>query len=247
MNSSVSGRHVAAGVVGDQQHRSVLGHVAQVPHLAPEPEGGQEPGERQVLADVVGVAIVEVRGQAPPEAPRDAPRRSRRRRRGRRCTTPPPRPGDPVQALEACHAGIRFRCRRCASRARQASPRQPWAAILARQVRAPRAAVLCRPARATARRRMLRARARARGACEWRPDPTCSRISPFARSGSSTWGTWPHSLSTTWRACGSTSATCLENAAGTRRSRSPQMNRAGVLGAWPAGSTARRSPCGASR
>ena len=38
----------------------VLGDVAEVADLAPEPEAREQPGQRQVLADVVGVAVVEV-------------------------------------------------------------------------------------------------------------------------------------------------------------------------------------------
>ena len=92
MKSDRVGGHVAAGVVADQQHRAVLGDVAQVAHLAAEPEAREQPGERQVLADVVGVAVVEVGGQARPEAPShargepaggSAPARPRRRRRER--------------------------------------------------------------------------------------------------------------------------------------------------------------------
>jgi hypothetical protein len=54
---------VASGVVADQEHRTLLGNPLHVPHLAPEPDGGHEPGEREVLADEIGVAVIEVRGQ----------------------------------------------------------------------------------------------------------------------------------------------------------------------------------------
>jgi hypothetical protein len=47
-------------VVADEQHRPVLGHVAEPAHLAPEPDARQQPQPRKVVADVVGVALVEV-------------------------------------------------------------------------------------------------------------------------------------------------------------------------------------------
>ena len=56
-------RQVAARVVADQQHRPLLGHVAQAAHLGAEVERRGEPQRRQVLADVVGVSIVEVRAR----------------------------------------------------------------------------------------------------------------------------------------------------------------------------------------
>ena len=57
------GRQVAARVVADQQHRPVLGDAPHVAHVAAEPEAGEQPDQRQVLADVVGIAVVEVGGE----------------------------------------------------------------------------------------------------------------------------------------------------------------------------------------
>ena len=54
-----------------------------------------------------------------------------------------------------------------------------------------------------------------------------SPISSWVRSGSSIWGTWPQSESTTWGASGSAVATWREKRAGTSGSSLPQMNRAG--------------------
>jgi hypothetical protein len=58
---------VAPGVVADQERRSVLRDPADVPDLSPEPDARQQPGERQVVADVVGIAIVEIGGQPAPD------------------------------------------------------------------------------------------------------------------------------------------------------------------------------------
>ena len=46
-------RHVAAGVVADEQHGAVVGDVAQPADLAAVPDAGQQPHQRQLLADVV--------------------------------------------------------------------------------------------------------------------------------------------------------------------------------------------------
>ena len=51
---------VAAGVVAHQEHGAGLGNVAEPPDLAAEPQAGQQPEPRQALADVVGIALVEV-------------------------------------------------------------------------------------------------------------------------------------------------------------------------------------------
>ena len=55
---------------------AVLGDVAQVPDLATEPEACDQPEEGQLLAEVVGVAVVEIRGQAVADLARNAARRS---------------------------------------------------------------------------------------------------------------------------------------------------------------------------
>ena len=68
-----------------------LGDVAHVADLAAEPEGRDQPGERQVLADVVGVAVVEVGGEASPTRSRE--RAERPRRRAARPAPRPPRRG----------------------------------------------------------------------------------------------------------------------------------------------------------
>jgi hypothetical protein len=54
------GRQVAAGVVAHEQHRPLLGDVAQAANLAAEVEARKQPQARQRLADVVGIALVEV-------------------------------------------------------------------------------------------------------------------------------------------------------------------------------------------
>ncbi len=54
------GRHVAPGVIADQQDRPFVGDVAQPAHLAAVPEARQQPHQRQPLADEVRIAFVEV-------------------------------------------------------------------------------------------------------------------------------------------------------------------------------------------
>ena len=44
----------------DEQHRPFVGDVAQAAYLASVPEAGQKPDHRQVLADEVRVALVEI-------------------------------------------------------------------------------------------------------------------------------------------------------------------------------------------
>ena len=83
-------RHVAAGVVADEQHRPLVGDVAQAADLAAVPEAGEQPHQRQVLADVVGVALVEVGARDPPLRPGwPTPRRagSAASRRRSRCAS----------------------------------------------------------------------------------------------------------------------------------------------------------------
>ena len=53
-------REVAAGVVPHQQHRPLLRDVLQAAHLGPEVEAREHPEAGERLADVVGVALVEV-------------------------------------------------------------------------------------------------------------------------------------------------------------------------------------------
>ena len=63
------GRHVAARVVADQQHRALGGDVLEPAHVGAEVDAGEHPEAGQVLADVVGVALVEVgRRDAPAPA-----------------------------------------------------------------------------------------------------------------------------------------------------------------------------------
>jgi hypothetical protein len=59
---------VAARVVADEQHRALFRDVAQAADLAAEPEAREQPHARKGLADVVGVALVEVGGR---DAPHD--------------------------------------------------------------------------------------------------------------------------------------------------------------------------------
>ena len=56
------GGHVPAGVVPHHQHRSGGRDLLEPTHLGPEPHARQEPEERQVLADEVGIAALEVVG-----------------------------------------------------------------------------------------------------------------------------------------------------------------------------------------
>ena len=55
------GREVAAGVVADQQHGALGWDVLEALDLGPEVEAREQPHPRQRVADVVGVALVEVR------------------------------------------------------------------------------------------------------------------------------------------------------------------------------------------
>src|SRR5207248_11455890 len=57
-----------ARMVADEQHRPVVRDVAEASDLAPEPQAREQPQEGELLADVVGIALVEV-------GPRDAPLR----------------------------------------------------------------------------------------------------------------------------------------------------------------------------
>ena len=52
---------VAARVVADQQHRPLGRDPLQPAHVGAEVEGGEHPEPRQLLAQVVGVALVQVR------------------------------------------------------------------------------------------------------------------------------------------------------------------------------------------
>ena len=54
------GREVAARVVADQQHRALLGDVLEAANVGAEVEAREHPEAGQRLADVVGVALVEV-------------------------------------------------------------------------------------------------------------------------------------------------------------------------------------------
>ena len=106
------GRQVAARVVADEQHRPVLGDVAQAPDLAAEVQAGQQPQPRQLLADVVGVALVEVGGAGSGAGPATATPRTRRVGRLRARPRLAPSGGRPL--LRAC-LGERLRSSRLAS------------------------------------------------------------------------------------------------------------------------------------
>ena len=85
------GREVAARVVAHEQHRALLGDVLEAANLGAEVEARQHPQPRQRLADVVGIALVEVgRRHAPlgllPRSPRSAARPSGRARRAWQAT-----------------------------------------------------------------------------------------------------------------------------------------------------------------
>ena len=54
------GRHVATGMVADEQHRPGVGDVPESANLAAEPDAGDQPHQRQPLADEVRIALVEI-------------------------------------------------------------------------------------------------------------------------------------------------------------------------------------------
>ena len=199
----------------------------------------EQPGERQVLADVVGVAVVEVGRQA------CAGRGARRagdspatlvtgaaapRRRGPAAAGA----GDAVSESQAVAQGAVARSgarRRCASPARRASPGQPSTAILG-GARVRSGDARRGSARGAAPRRHVAARRRSgRGSAGW--------CAPAARPGARA----RTPSSTTWRARGRTSATWRAKPAGTRRSRRPR--RTAPAARRPARRVHRpRSPCG---
>ncbi len=243
------GGHVAAGVVADQQHRPLLGHVAEVADLGRGTRASTQPRERQVLADVVGVAVVEVGGR--PSEPGAPPRRAASPATcGRRRCSPPPARARPSAGASGARAGRGRRrgpsavaavaSRRSASPARRASV----GSAMRRCYRGP--SVRLAGAAGSAKRRGASARGSAAqpgrladsissadqavgllGQLDLGHVAALARAPPAARLGSA---------SATWRA----------KAAGTSRSESPQMNSAG------GSSSARRvqkprSPYGSSR
>jgi hypothetical protein len=54
------GSEVAAGVVSHEQHGALLRNVLEAAHVRPEVEARKHPEPGQPLADVVGIAFVEV-------------------------------------------------------------------------------------------------------------------------------------------------------------------------------------------
>ncbi len=100
-------RQVAAGVVADEQDAALLGDVAQPAHLAAEVQRGQQPQPRQALADVVGVALVEVGG-------RDPARPTRPLTRAEHAQPSRPPPPSAVPGARPRAAGGRAACRRAA-------------------------------------------------------------------------------------------------------------------------------------
>jgi hypothetical protein len=73
---------VSARVVADEQDGTVVGDVAQSTDLATEPDAREQPEQRELLADVIGVALVEVsaRNAALDDARELAPRPAGERR-----------------------------------------------------------------------------------------------------------------------------------------------------------------------
>ncbi|MBJ7608082.1 MAG: hypothetical protein JF887_01445 [Candidatus Dormibacteraeota bacterium] len=63
--------HVAARVVADQQHRTVLGDVLHAADVGAQVQAGEHPEKGQLVADVVGIALIEV---GPGDAPADLQR-----------------------------------------------------------------------------------------------------------------------------------------------------------------------------
>ncbi len=60
MKTVVSGVRLPPEWLPDQQHRPLLGDVPQAADLAAEVQAGEQPQARERLADVVGIALVEV-------------------------------------------------------------------------------------------------------------------------------------------------------------------------------------------
>ena len=54
------GRHVAAAVVADQQHRAFGGNPVQARDIGPEIQRRQQPRSWQLVADIVGIPLIEV-------------------------------------------------------------------------------------------------------------------------------------------------------------------------------------------
>ncbi len=75
-DEQVGGDH-PAGVIADQQHRALPLDVVQPAHVSAEIEAGQRPQPGQRLANVVGVALVEIGGgdevRQPPRDRADRP------------------------------------------------------------------------------------------------------------------------------------------------------------------------------
>ena len=172
-----------------------------------------EPGERQVLADVVGVAVVEVGGERaldPLARPRRPPARSpaterprlgaaaagaadrRQRRRGGRVS-------EPLAARPR-----RARRRRCASPARRCVAGRPWRDHSPRPRSQPHRAAEGLGGLGDAPQRAADAPPGGSGAGARRGD--VARSGALVCSASSTWGTCPQSSRTTCWASGSASA-----------------------------------------
>ena len=228
------GRHVAAGVVADQQHRPVLGHVAHVADLGPVPERRQQPGQRQVLADVVGVAVVEVGASAPaaarrpraPSALAGRPAAGPERAAARAGDRPPPARATAPSGAQAgrsprAAAVGAVRRRRCASPARRAWSGQPSGRCLAAQ---PGSAGVSRRGAGRAR---ATPRCGAGGDCG-RAEAIRSPISRLVRLRRARPGARGRSRrGSPGSAPGSASATWREKPGGMSRSLSPQTNSAG--------------------
>ena len=120
------GRQVAARVVADEQDRALRRDVVEAAHVGAEVEAREQPQPRQRLADVVGVALVEVGG-------RDARLRlARRSRRSARPAIGPSEAGRPGARRRApAPSSIRARCR-ARSRARPHAVTPPSAASRSR-------------------------------------------------------------------------------------------------------------------
>ena len=222
----------------------LLGDVPEVADLAAEPEARDQPEQRQLLAKVIGVAVVEVGRQPLADA------RGRRGRRPGRRLLPGlrERPGEPPPGASE----VRRRPRDAAADAPDARRAGPGA-----RASPPSAAPPPLSLRALGDRPLVGHHADSEGwvsgamppaGCGPRTPPAmCSRISPLVRSASSTCGTWPHSGQDhlAWPT-GAPRRRGGRTPAGTSRSLSPQTNSAGGR------SSARRvqsprSPCGASR
>src|SRR5262245_18277094 len=164
-----------------------------------------------MLPDEVGIAVVEVGGEPALDVldhglrhPGDRPRQAREHRSQQPRREPAPAAGAPAVALRGGITSV-------------LAP--PLPGLGSR----PCAALWHRHGGSYADQASARTRFSIRAAREALASMN-PRTSPLVSSGSSTWGTWPHSGRTFWRERGSASATWRLKPTGTSGSPSPQTN-----------------------